>query len=56
MGWLKNFLRKHIVGDLPEEMDRFGYCNSPQCSEAHFHACPNRLKSVQAAADEPSDR
>ncbi len=36
MGWLKNFIRKHIVGDLPDEMNRCGYCNNVKCSNGHF--------------------
>jgi hypothetical protein len=53
MGWFKNFLRKHIVGDLPAEMERCGYCNTAKCSNGHFDACPNRLRGVRPEADTP---
>lgn len=53
MGWLRNFIRKHIVGDLPDEMDRCGYCNTAKCSNAHFDSCQNRLKGTRPNADAP---
>ena len=53
MGWFRNFLRKHIVGDLPAEMDRCGYCKSTKCDAAHFDTCPNRLRGAQADAETP---
>lgn len=52
MGWLKNFIRKHIVGDLPDEMNRCGYCNNVKCSNGHFDTCQNRLKG--AKPEDPS--
>lgn len=51
MGWLRNFFRKHIVGDLPDEMDRCGYCNTARCNTAHFDTCPSRLKSTLPDTD-----
>ena len=51
MGWLKTFFRKHIVGDLPDEMNRCGDCNNTKCSNDHFDTCPSRLKGTPPNTD-----
>lgn len=53
MGWFKAFLRKHIIGELPAEMDRCGYCNATKCSNGHFDTCPNRLRGARPDDDTP---
>lgn len=48
MEWLRKFWRRHVVAPIPEGMERCGVCNKTACDDAHFQACPSRLKPSSA--------
>jgi hypothetical protein len=53
---LRNFVRRHIVDDAPDEMAACFNCNVVECSNEIYETCPNRLAHTGDALGHQSDR
>ncbi len=53
---LWTFLKRHLVGEVPDEMASCLECNAVQCTDDQYLTCPNRLARLAALnAIQPSD-
>jgi hypothetical protein len=50
LGQIRADLMKHIVGDVPDELDACLDCGNFDCTEGRFENCRNRLARAAALA------
>jgi hypothetical protein len=57
--WLRSFIRREVIADVPPELDNCLDCGKVACTEGEFQVC--RLRRARAAeltgvAELPRDR
>jgi hypothetical protein len=51
IAWLRRLWRKHIVSDVPAELDAYEKCRQPYCTREEAATCEERLACVREAKE-----
>jgi len=51
--WLRSIIERHVVANVPDEMDLCLTCGKLQCSETEYQNCVHRKARAAALAAAP---
>jgi hypothetical protein len=46
-GWLRSFIRREVIADVPPELDLCQECGKLACSEGEFETCARRKERAE---------